>query len=247
MVLSGVFFGMATSMRSNGILNGALFAIEILLLGPRGVFENFRYTLSLILAGLLTAAGSAWPQYRAYREFCMDTPAGEQRATWCTALVPSVYSYVQRHYWNVGFLHYWELVNIPLFMLAAPMFTIMFTSAIAALRTAWNANKYTIAAGGESPSPASVMKMNFQITVMARLAVPQLILSALALTSFHAQIITRIASGYILPYIFIANLATENGMSMDLQQYVHPKAIVRYMVMYAMIQGGLFASFLPPA
>jgi GPI mannosyltransferase 2 len=68
------------------------------------------------------------------------------------------------------------------------------------------------------------------------LTIPQLILAVLALTTYHVQIITRIASGYPWWYIW---LAAERPRSV--------KIAVRWMALYALIQGGLYASFLPPA
>mgnify|MGYP002050440369 CR=1 FL=1 len=39
---------------------------------------------------------------------------------WCRERVPSIYAHVQRTYWNVGFLRYYELKQLPNFALAAP-------------------------------------------------------------------------------------------------------------------------------
>lgn len=73
------------------------------------------------------------------------------------------------------------------------------------------------------------------------LAIPQLVLALLALTSYHVQIITRISSGYPLWYIWLAARICSNS------SLGTSKAIFRWMVLYATIQAGLYASFLPPA
>jgi GPI mannosyltransferase 2 len=79
-------------------------------------------------------------------------------------------------------------------------------------------------------------------------ASPQLVLAVLTLTTFHVQIITRLASGYPVWYITVAagiingRKAKIFGTTVNLW-----RVVVTWMVMYAVIQAGLFASFLPPA
>jgi phosphatidylinositol glycan class V len=78
-------------------------------------------------------------------------------------------------------------------------------------------------------------------SMMQSAAVAQLLLVLLTFTSYHVQIISRLSSGYPLWYLWLA------------RRLFHQKTtgggtgIVTFMVMYASIQGVLFASFLPPA
>lgn len=44
---------------------------------------------------------------------------------WCSGNFPIAYSYIQDKYWNVGFLRYYEFKQIPNFLLAAPLVTII--------------------------------------------------------------------------------------------------------------------------
>ena len=80
-------------------------------------------------------------------------------------------------------------------------------------------------------------------SMLIRLAVPQGVLAVMALTSYHVQIINRICSGYPAWYWYVASLATKDrtGRSRSFTM------IVQAAVAYAMIQGVLFGSFLPPA
>lgn len=50
---------------------------------------------------------------------------GAKYSDWCNASIPLAYSYVQTTYWNVGFLRYYQLKQIPNFILALPILYIM--------------------------------------------------------------------------------------------------------------------------
>lgn len=78
-----------------------------------------------------------------------------------------------------------------------------------------------------------------QKRIVTSLALPQLVLAVLALTSYHVQIITRISSGYPLWYIWLAFKLQDRPRRASL--------VIRWMVIYALIQAGLYACFLPPA
>ncbi len=101
--MSGVFFGVATTFRSNGILYGILLLEEAL----RTLFElchgiklsTFRRLISTGLGGLAVAGGFLLPQYIAYKQYCMDPDSGSITRSWCERRIPSVYTFVQEHYW----------------------------------------------------------------------------------------------------------------------------------------------------
>lgn len=101
-VISGCVFGLATVFRSNGILNGIPFAAECLrvVLTPLVAGENplphLGSLLGLVLGGLLVAAGSVIPQAVAYRRYCSGSTSSP---AWCSSAIPSIFTYVQEHYW----------------------------------------------------------------------------------------------------------------------------------------------------
>lgn len=103
LVASGLSFGFATSLRSNGLLNGAIFGYDALSTISREIhLENFgvllRRIFFLSIAGCLTALGALIPQYFAYNEYCFPNEAFKKRP-WCEHTVPSIYGWVQDHYW----------------------------------------------------------------------------------------------------------------------------------------------------
>ena len=82
---------------------------------------------------------------------------------------------------------------------------------------------------------------------MRELALPQLVLAFAAATSFHIQIINRIASGYPIWYLTVASWLMDKQPGDQITYSSHGQWALRAMIMYSMIQGMLFANFLPPA
>lgn len=77
--------------------------------------------------------------------------------------------------------------------------------------------------------------------IIQSMVASQVILVFLAFTRNHVQIITRLSSGYPAWYWWVA-ACLRSPKTRNLGG-----GIVMFMVMYACIQGVLFASFLPPA
>lgn len=143
---------------------------------------------------------------------------------------------------NVGMFRYWTLSNLPLFILATPMLTLLLISSyrympkrISDIFTAFKANSVA----NENRSRSSDRNWR-SAAILQRFALTQLAVAILALTSFHVQIITRLSSGYPLWSIFVASAMSDGRKSWT-------NMVVRWSVMYVCVQGVLFADFLPPA
>lgn len=136
---------------------------------------------------------------------------------------------------NVGLFRYWTLSNLPLFLLAIPMTFLMILSGLWALNYKTNEKLGSSKLRHERRKRAEPQRF----PIVRSLAVSQLLLTLLTLTTAHVQIITRISSAYPVCLWYLAAQLQEGGSRAG--------NIVRFMVVYAVVQGGLYASFLPPA
>ncbi|KAF2849981.1 glycosyltransferase family 76 protein [Plenodomus tracheiphilus IPT5] len=248
---SGAFFASATLMRSNGLLSGFILLYDVASYMPRIVsmqlnYHNVRSIVVTCVAGMFIIGGFVGPQYVAYQEFCSREGDSDPRA-WCEKSIPSIYSWVQSQYWNVGLFRYWTISNLPLFVLAAPVLWLLLESSVATLRTGLEVlqrQSHVSKAGRDATQKVP----RFAVIALPELALPQLILAVAAITSFHVQIVNRIASGYPTWYVAIAQMLV-NGSATPSSGEATMKGqwIVRGMIMYTLVQGMLYANFLPPA
>ena len=96
---AGLCWGVATSVRGNGILSGIMLLYRcVSLLESLPSRAAFKSLAATIVAGLLVAVGSIVPQGIAYSEYCLQAAAG-RKATWCSEMPPSIFAWVQAHYW----------------------------------------------------------------------------------------------------------------------------------------------------
>ena len=133
---------------------------------------------------------------------------------------------------NNGLFNYWTLSNVPLFILGAPMFMIMGRSAL------WAIRDNPLHQPKETANNHNLTESQ-RYQVLRNLAATQFLLALYTLTTAHAQIITRISSASPVWVWFLA-VACAKDESIA-------RNFISFMVIYALVQGGLFASFLPPA
>jgi phosphatidylinositol glycan class V len=104
-----------------------------------------------------------------------------------------------------------------------------------------------------SKSPWSPSGDSFRTGIVYRFAIIQLILAVMAAVSYHVQIITRLSSGCAIWYWWVAARLVNEGCAPGKvgSLATHGKAInswtLKWMIMYGLVQGVLFAGFLPPA
>lgn len=153
---------------------------------------------------------------------------------------------------NSGFLKYWTFSNIPLFFLAAPMLCIMAQSALWGLSRDGPKRLFEGQARRDAGRTArfktSFTDSTWTWSILCRYSIPQIVLVTLALTNYHVQIITRLSSGYPVWYWWLASMISEKPTAqLSGKKWNLAGITVRWMVIYGLVQGGLFASFLPPA
>lgn len=144
----------------------------------------------------------------------------------------------------MGLFRYWTVSNLPLFTLAAPTLWLLFTSSVTLLRSC----------GGDllCTTPVSGIRVTQDagsaICKLPELALPQLFLAISAVTTFHVQIVNRIASGYPVWYLMVATWVVDLQVTSSMKNgSSRAQWFVRGMIVYSLVQGVLYANFLPPA
>lgn len=115
-MLASLCFAGATLTRSNGSLLGLFSLYAAWRAYDKG--KQLTQVLQLAAVGgvhasaLLAVLGHGWVKY------CWHS-AGARRP-WCDYTVPNIYSFVQAEYWNSGLFAYYEMKQLPNFLLAFP-------------------------------------------------------------------------------------------------------------------------------
>ena len=141
--ISTVLISLATATRSNGIVLCGFLAFQCLndiwdILSSHTCKISWQRELYAVVAQLMNTALQcilalgpfiAFQCY-GYMLYCKGTAAAPSppRPEWCNWTLPIPYSFIQEHYWNVGFLRYFELKQLPNFLLAFPMLILVMYS-----------------------------------------------------------------------------------------------------------------------
>lgn len=144
---SSIFTGLSIATRSNGILNiGFILYRHLKYILPK--YKNslrllVLHSVLLIVRIHVACASFVMFQVYCYFKFCflyIDSftqnviaygeendlvIAGQSISPWCKSTIPVPYSYIQDHYWQVGFLKYYEWKQLPNFLLATPVVCII--------------------------------------------------------------------------------------------------------------------------
>lgn len=238
LVAASLSFAVAAAFRANGTLLVGYIAFA--LLRAARVENAILLLLKLMVGGAVCVAPNVLFQVWAYTRFCLS---GKSRP-WCEGRLPSIYSFVQSHYWNVGFLRYWQLSQLPNFALAAPVLL-----AIA----------YTVFAYYRTSTPREI---GFSLNPLASPLASKKEAERLGLSS-AAKAVPYVVHGLVLGLVLLfashvqiaLRLATPGGMPMvwwgAAHAVVQSKRWRKVVVGYLAVQYGvgivLYAGFYPPA
>ncbi|KAL3226534.1 hypothetical protein MRX96_024874 [Rhipicephalus microplus] len=130
--LATFFFCLGGLVRSNGFLSAGFLLYSGLVCGLTPVRSVFR--ASFCILPFLLFQCYAWslfciPDYsQRFSPAVLNQAAesgfrlaGRNASKWCSNLLPFSYGYIQSHYWDVGFLMYYRLKQMPNFILALPV------------------------------------------------------------------------------------------------------------------------------
>ncbi|CAJ1444693.1 unnamed protein product [Effrenium voratum] len=155
---SAVIFGLGASLRSNGILNAGFLAHYVLLAclkQPKAELVRTCFHGILRLSVGLALALTPFVTFQAYTVWrvCFDQSeecdasdgAAAVAPEICQQVIPNAYSYIQAKYWQVGLFRYWQIKQIPNFLLALPALVLTVAGVIRILYDFWDELRRRIA------------------------------------------------------------------------------------------------------
>ncbi|KAL7319842.1 ER membrane glycoprotein subunit of the GPI transamidase complex-like protein [Mucor circinelloides] len=231
---SALIWGIASGVRSNAVVYAGFFFYDLVwarLINRKNFVTGL---VRSVLYTLITASGFALFQYYAYTKFCsLDRP-------WCSDRVPLIYSFVQKEYWDVGFLSYYEIKQIPNFVLAAPIIALSVFGLKAYIQQDpvgfWTLGIRKSKHDGNddycSPSLAVFMYLWAFLLLFAT-------------TNMHIQVIIRFFTSVPPLYWYVGNLWIK-GFCEGKSTWM-ANVVLGYFAIYGLIGIVLFSSFLPPA
>ncbi|XP_058200462.1 uncharacterized protein LOC131315320 isoform X4 [Rhododendron vialii] len=130
-----LLLALSGAARSNGVINVGYTCYQTMHTAYDAVFHrrSFVLTVKVLSSGALHCLCIFIPfivfQAHGYYNICRGH-APDQISPWCKAKLPLLYNYIQSRYWGVGFLRYFQLKQLPNFLLASPILSLALGSII---------------------------------------------------------------------------------------------------------------------
>ncbi|KAG2182945.1 hypothetical protein INT44_005926 [Umbelopsis vinacea] len=258
-IRASVVWGIASATRSNAVMYAGYIVYDLVVrnyIRHRSV-KNAIAGLTLAMGcTMLVCLGFITFQVYGYHLYCIldDRP-------WCQQTIPLMYPFVQKFYWGNGFLAYYELKQIPNFLLASPIIMIS-CYGIWSYISFDKSRFWTIGMKSDieqlDVAPASeekdegVEEVPISSGFLSDKTLPHIylwaILVIIVVTSMHVQIVTRFFSCLPVLYWFIGHVwMTTLTPTASKSQKLIAKSILYYQILYGLVGIVLFASFFPPA
>ncbi|KAJ2054947.1 ER membrane glycoprotein subunit of the GPI transamidase complex-like protein [Coemansia sp. S146] len=232
--------------RSNGILYAGFFVWDLVVCsdawrGRHIVALAARAARAMMLVAISTLGFVAFQAY-GRRMFCQQqAEATAVPRPYCSSALSTVYSFVQAEYWDVGFLRYYTVRQLPNFALAAPMVAL----SLGGLCTYAAYDPLRIATlGWRQRRVVSGFVVPLEAAFFGHELLPHVYLWALllfvAMTTMHVQVVTRFFSSVPVMFWFAAH-AVAGG------SWWQQRTVIGYFVAYGLAGVVLFSSFFPPA
>lgn len=185
-------------------IGSKLFSILIIIIFHYGITQVYNYYLFCFEQKF-----SFPPHVKAYavaHDLVLAGNKTNDSSPWCSNYLPLSYSYVQSHYWNVGFMKYYELKQLPNFLLALPAIYLIVSNSYKYIHENW----HFCARLGLFRINKKYMKnmKNYDRLAFAFVA-HALFLTLFSVVFVHVQVTTRmVASSSPLLYWFAAEYFT---------------------------------------
>lgn len=130
-----LWLALSGSARSNGVLSAGYIGFQTMHRAYDAIFlkKNPFLALQILIAGALRCVCVFVPfvafQAYGYYKLCLGHSPDRLRP-WCGARLPMMYNFIQRHYWGVGFFRYFQIKQLPNFLLALPILSLALCSII---------------------------------------------------------------------------------------------------------------------
>ncbi len=237
--LSAIFWCLACATRSNGIFLPGFFIYDYI----HAVRHYPLFKATCRFLRLLILCAISWMGFAAVLLFGKTIYCTSESARpWCFWLLPNIYAFVQEHYWNVALLRYFEIKQIPNFVLATPMTILSICGIYSYFKADW---KWTLTAGLTHRN-VLIKKRPYH----NRALLPHIYLWAFmlgyTLLVVHVQIINRLFTFMPIVSWFQAHLyymAGGHGTKGRTWQYVHLVSLCTFSIVTSI----LFFNFYPPA
>lgn len=171
---------------------------------------------------------------------------------WCSQNLPISYGYVQEKYWDVGFLRYYELKQLPNFLLAAPLLAIVLINSFKYFR---RNTAFCLRLGIFNLKPSVLRSVQIADQNQFVFIVHAAVLTIFSVLCIHVQVTTRlISSSSPMLYFFCANYflghhKKDDDMNVNMFDIKRlgwlQKSVIYYFLGYYAIGTVLFSNFFP--